>query len=117
MSQFLYLFRSGDAEYRQAMGAPQQMQQSMEKWVAWMKELGDKGHIKDPGQPLERTGKIVRGKQKAVTDGPYPEKDVVGGYFLVEAKDLAHAVELSLGCPILGGGGVVEVRPVLKMNM
>ena len=63
--------------------------------------LGAKGHLKDPGHPLERTGKVVKGKQKTVTDGPYAEaKDVVGGYTLVEAKDLAQAVELSKGCPI-----------------
>ena len=89
-----------------------------QKWVAWIKELGEKGHIKDPGQPLERTGKLVKGKQKIVTDGPYAEaKDLVGGYMLVEARDLAHAVELSSGCPILETGGLVEVRPILKMNL
>jgi hypothetical protein len=117
MSEFVYLFRSGEAEHRQAMGSPQQMQKSMEKWSAWIKDLGERGHLKNPGQPLERTGKVVQGKQKAVTDGPYPEKDVVGGFMLVEAKDLAQAVELSTGCPILGGDGAVEIRPVLKLDL
>jgi hypothetical protein len=88
----------------------------MQKWVAWLKQLGDTGHIKDAGQPLERTGKVVKGKQKTVTDGPYAEsKDLIGGYTLVEARDLGHAAELSLGCPILEVGGLVEVRPVMKM--
>ena len=116
MSEFAYLFRSGEQEQRQAMGSPQQMQQTMEKWVAWMKELGDQGHLKDPGQPLERTGQTVKGKTRTVTDGPYPEKDVVGGFLVVEARDLSQAIELSKGCPILEGGGLVEVRPVLKLN-
>jgi hypothetical protein len=93
------------------------MQQQMQKWVAWMKDLGEIGYIKDPGQPLERTGKVVKGKQMTVTDGPYAEaKDLVGGYMLIEATDLAHAVEISLGCPILQTGGLVEVRPVMEMN-
>ena len=113
MSEFLYLYRGGDRP-----GSPELMQKQMQRWVAWMKELGDKGHIKDPGHPLERTGKVVKGKPKNVTDGPYPEaKDVVGGYTLVEAKDIEHAVELSSGCPIFDIGGLVEVRPVMKMNM
>ena len=113
MSEFTYLFRGGEAS-----GSPEQMQQQMQKWVAWIKELGERGHLKDPGQPLERTGKVVKGKQKIVTDGPYAEaKDLVGGYMLVEARDLAHAVELSLGCPILETGGLVEVRPIMQMNM
>jgi hypothetical protein len=89
----------------------------MEKWVAWFKELGTKGHIKDPGHPLEGTGKIVKGKQKAVNDGPYAEaKDVVGGYMRIEAKDLAHAVELSEGCPILGRR-ICGSAPDQKLNM
>jgi hypothetical protein len=116
MSEFIYLYRSGEQEYRQSMGSPEQMQKNTQKWMAWLKELGERGHIKDPGQPLERTGKLVKGKQKTVTDGPYAEtKDIVGGYTLVEAKDLAQAVELSYGCPILENGGLVEVRPVMKL--
>ena len=48
-----------------------------------------------------------------VTDGPYAEaKDVGGGYIVVEARDLADAAELSKGCPILGVGGSVEIRPI-----
>jgi hypothetical protein len=118
MSEFVYLFRSTDAASRAAMGSPEQMQKSMQKWMSWMQELQKKGHIKDPGHPLERGGKLVTGKQKTVTDGPYAEaKDIVGGYTLIEARDLGQAVELSLGCPILEGGGVVEVRPILKTGM
>jgi hypothetical protein len=94
------------------------MQKTMEKWVVWFKELNAKGHIKDPGHPLEHTGKVVKGKQKTVNDGPYAEaKDVVGGYIVIEAKDLGHAVELSKGCPIFEVGGSVEVRPIQKQNL
>jgi hypothetical protein len=93
------------------------MQQMMQKWMSWLKELAQKGHIKDQGQPLERSGKLVKGKQKTVTDGPFAEvKDVVGGYTLIEATDLDHAVELFKGCPIFEVDGAVEVRPVMKMN-
>jgi len=117
MSQFLYLYRMADAARQEAMGTPERAQQSMQRWIAWMKELDREGHLKDRGQPLERTGKVVRGQQKTVTDGPYPEaKDVVGGFTLVEAQDIDQAVELSRGCPILEGGGSVEVRPVMKMD-
>lgn len=58
----------------------------------------------------------MRGKQRAVTDGPYPEsKDIVGGYTVVEAKDIAQAAELAGGCPIFDYDGLIEVRPVMKM--
>ncbi|MGH7242589.1 MAG: YciI family protein [Phycisphaerales bacterium] len=47
--------------------------------------------------------------------GAVRAKDFVAGYMIVEARDLAHAVELSSECPIFETGGVVEVRPVAKM--
>jgi hypothetical protein len=113
MSEFVFLYRGGSRE-----GSPEQMQQQMQKWMAWFKDLGEKGHIKHPGHPLEPTGKLVKGKEKTVTDGPFAEsKDVVGGYTLIEARDLDHAVELSKGCPIFEREGMVEVRPVMQMNM
>jgi hypothetical protein len=60
----------------------------------------------------------VKGSQKTVTDGPYAEtKDIVGGYTLVEARDLEEAVDLSKGCPIFEVDGGVEVRPIMKLAM
>ncbi len=111
MSEYVFLYRGGSRE-----GSPAEMQQLMQKWVSWLKGLAEQGHIKDKGQPLEHAGKLIKGKQKTVTDGPFAEaKDIVGGYTLVEARDLDHAVELSKGCPIFERDGAVEVRPVMKM--
>ena len=113
MSEFVFLYRGGERGR-----SPEQAQQMMQKWGAWLKGLGEKGHIRDQGQPLERVGKLVKGKQKTVTDGPFAEaKDVVGGYTLIVAQDLDQAVELSKGCPIFEVEGAVEVRPVMKMSM
>ncbi|QSQ27205.1 hypothetical protein JY651_20820 [Pyxidicoccus parkwayensis] len=118
MSEFVYLFRTTEADQREAMGTPERAQQSMQAWLAWMRELEAKGHLKNPGQPLDRSGAVVRGKKKVVTDGPYAEtKDLVLGFIVVEARDLAQAVELSKGCPMLDGAGSVEVRPVMKGAM
>jgi hypothetical protein len=113
MSEFTFLYRGRDTQ-----ASPEQMQKTMEKWTAWFKELGAKGHLKDIGQPLEPTGTVVKGKQKMVIDGPFAEaKDVVGGFTLIHAHDLAQAVELSKGCPILDVGGSVEIRPIQRFNM
>src|SRR5262245_42604592 len=116
MGQYLYLYRRTEAAAQENMGTPERAQQSMQRWMKWMAELDSKGHLKDRGQPLETAGKIVRGPN-AVVDGPFTEaKDLIGGYTIVEAKDIDQAAELSLGCPILAGGGSVEVRPVMKMD-
>ena len=116
MSQFLLLYRMNPTARHAAMGTPEAAQQSMQRWMKWMADLEARGHLKDRGQPLENGGKVVRGKN-AVTDGPYVEaKDLVGGYSILDARDIDQAVELSEGCPILQGGGSVEVRPVMKMD-
>ena len=115
MSEFIYLYRGGDSAGSSA--SPEEMQKTMQKWVAWMKQLGDQGHLKAIGNPLEPTGKVVKGKQKTITDGPYAEaKDLVGGYTLIEAKDIDEAAELAKGCPHFDTGGDVEVRPIMQIN-
>jgi len=117
MTEFLYLYRRNPNAL--AALSPEQSQQTMQRWMAWLKDLAQKGHIKDQGQPLEGAGKLVSGKQKTVTDAPFAEaKDVIGGYTLVLARDLDQAAELSKGCPVLDfDGGAVEVRPIMKMSM
>ena len=118
MSQYLFLYRNDAKADREWQQSPEAIQKSMQQWTKWMKSLGEQGYLKDIGNPLEPGGKLVKGKQKTVTDGPFAEaKDIVGGYTLVEAKDLAQAAELSKGCPIFEAGGWVEVRPIMKMNM
>jgi hypothetical protein len=113
MNEFVFLYRGGERPT-----SPEQGQQVLQKWMAWFKDLAAQGHVVDRGQPLERTGKIVCGAGKSVIDGPFAEtKDVVGGYTLISASDLAQAVELAKGCPILERGGDVEVRPVMKLDM
>lgn len=117
MSEFIYLFRISESARQQAMGTPERAQQSMQRWLGWMRDLESNGHLKNGGAPLENGGKVVRGTKKLVTDGPFVEaKDLVSGYITVVANDLAQAAELAKGCPILDGEGSVEVRPLMQMN-
>jgi len=114
MANFMYLFRSNPTAYRSM--SPEQMQQTMKKWMDWKDTLEKNGHIKQLGERLDGTGKVVRGKAKTVIDGPYVEvKDFIQGYMIVEATDMDQAVELAKGCPILEGDGTVEIRPFVSM--
>jgi hypothetical protein len=82
----------------------------------WKDTLEKSGHINQFGERLDGTGKVVRGKAKTVTDGPYIEvKDFIGGYIIVEARDIDQAVELAKGCPVLESDGTVEIRPFVSM--
>src|ERR1043165_458181 len=109
-TDFLYLFRGG-ADPK--LMSPEQMQQNMNRWFAWMGDLRNKGKFK-AGEPLGDEGKVLSTRKGAVvTDGPFAEgKEEVGGYLIVSANDLNEAVELAKGCPIFENNGTVEVRPI-----
>ena len=113
MSEFVFLFRASPEEERAVMGTPEQAQRALQVWLDWIRGLEASGHLKSPGQPLATTGSVVRRSGTLVTDGPFVEaKDIVLGFIVIEARDLAQAIELSRGCPMLAGDGSVEVRPV-----
>jgi len=111
MSEFVFLFRTNEEDRRQAMGTPERAQKAIQAWVTWMRDLEAKGLMKSYGKPLEIAGKVVR--RGSVTDGPFAEtKDIVLGFIIVEATDLADAARIAQGCPFIAGQGSVEVRPV-----
>ena len=100
-----------------ACRSPQEMQERLQRWRAWFSDLEKKGHLAALGQPLANTGgSVVKDKKGGFSDGPYAEtKDIVVGYSLIAAEDLEQARFLATGCPIFEQGGLVEVRPVMKM--
>lgn len=114
MKEFLFIFR-GDA--RQLQGSPEALQQHMQKWIDWMQKLAMEGKMIG-GQPLTNDGKVVTGKSKKITDGPYAEaKEMIGGYLLVKANDYQEAVEISKECPGLEFDGSVEVREIQQLSV
>jgi hypothetical protein len=107
MAKFLFVYRGGSDAMRKM--TPEEMQQSMQKWGAWIAEGMQKGWMLDAGDGLTEEGCVV--KAKVVTDGPFAEaKEVVGGFSIVQAETLAAAAKLANGCPGLHSGGSVEVR-------
>jgi len=113
MAKFVFLFRGNPP----TQSTPEQMQQMMKSWMAWVDTLTKKGHYHGAGDPLEHSGKTVRGPKRLVTDAPYAEaKDLVGGYSVITARSIDEAVELARGCPALDGDWSVEVRPVRALE-
>jgi len=111
MAKFLFVYRGGNDAEREM--TPDQMQQVMQKWGAWIGEAMQKGWMVDPGDGLLPEGRVVRGK--VVNES----KEIVGGYSVVEAPTIDAAAELAKGCPALLYGGAVEVRTLagLSANM
>jgi hypothetical protein len=81
--------------------------------TAFTKQVFELGGSLEGGEALAptTTATTVKGGG-TVTDGPFVEtKEAFGGFYVVEARDLDHAVEIAKLCPAPGGG--VEVRPVV----
>jgi len=111
MAKYVMIFRGGEPPV-----APEQMQQHMQKWMTWFEGLTRDGIYTGQGAPLEKGGKVVQGSRRTISDGPFAEaKDLVGGYAVIEARDLDAAVEIAKGCPTYDVNGTVEVRPVHPM--
>lgn len=88
--------------------SPEEMQKAVEKYTAWGKKAFVKASQRlagDPGKVLRSTG----GKPRAF-DGPYSEtKEILGGFYVIEAASYEEAVERSLDHPHLEHG-TIEVR-------
>jgi hypothetical protein len=89
---------------------PPEELEAHDRYVAQIEELG--GTIVS-GQALEPSSTATSLRGDVVTDGPFVEsKEVLGGFTLIEARDLDHALEIAKLSPATWRCGV-EVRPVL----
>ena len=67
-------------------------------------------------QPVETATTVrVEGGDTLTTDGPFADtKEILGGFFLVEADDIDAALQLAARIPAARLGGSVEVRPIVE---
>lgn len=113
MTKYLYLFRGGDA--RRLDSSPEEMQAHMQKWGTWMQDLAEQGTLVD-GLPLAKEGKVLINDGNTETDGPFAEgAEIVGGYLIVNAKDITDASNIAKGCPIFEHKGSLEIREIMSM--
>lgn len=94
--------------------SPDEMQKIIEKYSAWRDGLARSGKLVSSDKLVDGEGRVVRREngQVRVLDGPFSEtKEVIGGYFAIEAADYDEAVAISRECPHLEYG-TVEVREI-----
>ena len=99
--------------------SPEQMQRVIEKYIAWGERLRASGAMLGGEKLADEPGRIMRGKPGSVrvTDGPYSEaKEVLGGFYIVQAENYDKAVDLARDCPQFEFGGAIEVREIDPME-
>jgi hypothetical protein len=111
MANYMLLLYDDPSRWKKL--GPQEMQAVIAKYMAWGDSMRKKGGV---GNKLaDDYGKVLRstGGKPRVTDGPYSEtKEVLGGYFQIEAASYDDAVKLAMTCPHMEYGGTVEVRVI-----
>jgi len=109
----------GDESRRQDM-SQEEADANMGEWMAYTGELRAAGASKagDALEPTATATTVTRGDDGAalVTDGPFAEtREQLGGYYLLDVKDLDEAIEWARKCP--GAKyGKIELRPVMEFD-
>jgi hypothetical protein len=115
--QYLLLIYQNEAEVEK-MGEAQWKQVHGE-YMSFTQGIVQSGHFK-AGDALQRSSTAttvrVRNGKTLTTDGPFAEtREQLAGYYLIEAKDLDHAVTVAERIPSAKWGSI-EVRPIKKFD-
>jgi hypothetical protein len=113
MPNYMLLLHDNPAAFTNV--SPDQMQRVVERYIAWGNKLREAGVMKAGDKLTDEPGKVMRRKDGRihVTDGPYSEsKEVLGGYYMIEAGSYDKAIDHARDCPHLDYGGAIEVRQV-----
>jgi hypothetical protein len=104
----------------QIRASPEQMETMMGSWFQYDDQIRKALKVisADVLQPTSTATTIrVKDGQTIISDGPFAEtKEQMGGYYLIDAKDLDEALEWATKMANLPGGGSVEVRPIAEIE-
>jgi hypothetical protein len=114
--QYLLLIYANEADWDSIPGG--EVSAMMAEFGAFTEGIIASGHYKG-GNRLDSVSTAttvrVRDGKRSVTDGPFAEtKEQLGGYYLVDAKDLDEAIELAARIPGARVGSI-EIRPIPPM--
>ena len=115
MKDFMLIFIG--VSYEKLGMSPEEMQNRMGRWFAWSQQMEQDGVIRKGGHALQESQRRVVGPEKTVTDKAAPEaKELIGGYYVVQANDIEEATKIAQGYPDYDLGGTVEIREVMVFN-
>jgi hypothetical protein len=110
MAQYLILIYENEESYANA--TPEVFERVMQAHGRFTDQVPQHGGKLIGGEALQGTQTATTIRDDVVTDGPFVEtKEVLGGYYLIEAPDLDTAITIGKLCPAEFGG--VEVRPIM----
>ena len=116
MPKYMLILR-GDVTADYSKFTPEDFGKILAEYAAWGDRMTSEGRLHGSDKLTDQGGKVIwpKGDGHEVKDGPYVEsKEVVGGFYIVEADDYDHAVRLCEGHPNFRFGSI-EIREVDPM--
>lgn len=117
MAKYMLMLLDNPADY--AALTPQQMQEVVKEYGVWAQRMGEEGKLVAGEKLADEGGKILRGHgaKALVTDGPFAEtKEVLGGFFIVNAATYDEALAIARSCPHAKHGAATHIRRIDELS-
>jgi len=103
MAKYVFIYAGG-----QMNDTPEEQERAMQAWMGWFGTLGS--DVVEMGNPFGASSTVTA--DGSARDGG---ASGLGGYSVIEAASLADAASKAKGCPVLAGGGTVEIYEALSV--
>lgn len=116
MATFMLVLFDDPTEYSDM--SPAQLQDLLARYMAWNQEMRGSGKVVGGHKLRDEGGRILKGEggKVVVRDGPYAElREVIGGYFILDAANYDEAVKIASSCPHATSRGSMHLREIEVM--
>ena len=114
LKEFMMIFMGVD--YSQMDLSPDEIQKRAKAWMDWQEKMRNSGVLQS-GNALQSGLTRISGPDRTLSDRMAVEsKEIIGGYYIVQASDLEGAKELAQDYPDYDLGGIVELRELTYYN-
>jgi|APMI01.1.fsa_nt_gi hypothetical protein len=113
MSTFMFLLSDNPAN--DAALSPEALEALLARYMAWTSRMAQEGRLRGGEKLRDEGGRLLTNEagHVVVRDGPYAElREVVSGYFLIEAADYDEAVAIARTCPHAERPGSMQIREI-----
>ncbi|MEL6976092.1 MAG: YciI family protein [Bacteroidota bacterium] len=114
LKEFMLIFLGVD--YGEMKLSMDEIEKRAKSWMNWQQKMGESGVMKS-GNALQSPLRRISGSDRTVTDRIAVEaKEIIGGYYIVAAKDFDDAAKIAEDYPDYDLGGTVEIRELMHYN-
>ncbi len=114
LKEFMLIFIVVD--YGEMNLSPEEIQTRAKSWMDWQSKMMNQG-ILTSGNALQAGLTRISGPERTISDRMAVEsKEIIGGYYIVQASDIEAVKEIAADYPDYDLGGVVEIREFIHYN-